>query len=98
MLATCVVNGWDTATYRDPAHPLQEAIAETLAELTGDEITAVAVDGCGAPVMAVTPRGPGPRVRPDGLRRGRARTRPRSPTRSAPTPRTSAAPAATSPR
>ena len=27
MLATCVVNGWDTATYRDPAHPLQLAIA-----------------------------------------------------------------------
>ncbi len=25
MLATCVVNGWDLATYRDPAHPLQQA-------------------------------------------------------------------------
>ena len=23
MLATCVVAGWDTATYRDPGHPLQ---------------------------------------------------------------------------
>jgi L-asparaginase II len=54
MLATCVVNGWDTATYRDPGHPLQLAIRDTLTELTGDEITAVAVDGCGAPVMAVT--------------------------------------------
>lgn len=54
MLATCVVNGWDTATYRDPEHPLQQAISQTLSELTGDEITAVAVDGCGAPVMAVT--------------------------------------------
>jgi L-asparaginase II len=54
MLATCVVNGWDTATYRDPAHPLQQAIAATLAELTGDEIAATTVDGCGAPVMAVT--------------------------------------------
>jgi L-asparaginase II len=54
MLATCVVNGWDSATYRDPSHPLQQAIAETLAELTGDEITSTAVDGCGAPVMAVT--------------------------------------------
>ena len=30
MLATCVVNGWDTATYRDPDHPLQQAIAATL--------------------------------------------------------------------
>jgi L-asparaginase II len=54
MLATCVVNGWDTATYRDPGHPLQKVIADTLSELTGDQITATAVDGCGAPVMAVT--------------------------------------------
>jgi L-asparaginase II len=54
MLATCVVNGWDTATYRDPAHPLQQAIAATLEELTGDTIAATAVDGCGAPVMALT--------------------------------------------
>jgi L-asparaginase II len=54
MLATCVVNGWDTATYRDPDHPLQQTIARTLSDLTGDEIAATAVDGCGAPVMAVT--------------------------------------------
>ena len=26
MLATCVVNGWDTATYLDPDHPLQQGI------------------------------------------------------------------------
>ena len=54
MLATCVVNGWDTETYRDPDHPLQQAILATLEELTGDRVTATAVDGCGAPVMAVT--------------------------------------------
>jgi L-asparaginase II len=54
MLATCVANGWDTATYRHPDHPVQQAIARTLSELTGDAIGAVAVDGCGAPVMAVT--------------------------------------------
>ena len=54
MLATCVVNGWDTEGYREPGHPLQQVIASTLSELTGDEISAVAVDGCGAPVMAVT--------------------------------------------
>ncbi len=39
MLATCVVNGWDTATYLDRSHPVQEAIAETFAELTGESIT-----------------------------------------------------------
>ncbi len=30
MLATCVVNGWDTTTYLDPDHPLQVAIARDL--------------------------------------------------------------------
>ncbi len=32
MLATCVVNGWDTATYLAPDHPLQRHIAATFAE------------------------------------------------------------------
>ncbi len=53
MLATCIAAGWDTATYRDPDHPLQRAIAETVSELTGGPISAVAVDGCGAPIHAV---------------------------------------------
>ena len=35
MLATCVANGWPTDTYLAPDHPLQQAIAETFAELTG---------------------------------------------------------------
>ena len=38
MLATCVANGWDTATYLEPEHPLQEAIATTFAELTGEPV------------------------------------------------------------
>jgi L-asparaginase II len=54
MLATCVLNGWDTATYREPGHPLQVAIAETFAELTGEPVEAVAVDGCGAPLLSTT--------------------------------------------
>ncbi len=54
MLATCVVNGWDTATYRDPGHPLQVAIAETFAEATGEPVQAVAVDGCGAPLLSTS--------------------------------------------
>jgi L-asparaginase II len=53
MLATCVVNDWDLTTYRDPGHPLQVAVAETVRELTGAEPSAVAVDGCGAPIHAV---------------------------------------------
>jgi L-asparaginase II len=54
MLATCVANGWDITTYRDPGHPLQVAIAQTFAELTGEPVEAVAVDGCGAPLLSTT--------------------------------------------
>jgi L-asparaginase II len=57
MLATCVVNGWPTATYRDPDHPLQQSIATTFAELTGEPVTDVAVDGCGAPLLSTSLRG-----------------------------------------
>jgi len=54
MLATCVAAGWDTATYREPLHPLQQLIAQTLADLSGEPAAATGVDGCGAPVMAVS--------------------------------------------
>lgn len=54
MLATCVLRGWDTATYLDPDHPLQVAIADTFARLTGEPIDAVAVDGCGAPLLSTS--------------------------------------------
>ena len=54
MLATCVINGWPTDTYRDPDHPLQQAIRATLEELTGAAVTTVATDGCGAPLFSTT--------------------------------------------
>ncbi|HYN30201.1 MAG TPA: asparaginase [Dermatophilaceae bacterium] len=54
MLATCVANGWDTAAYRDPGHPLQRLIGATMADLTGEPVAATVVDGCGAPVMATS--------------------------------------------
>lgn len=54
MLATCVVNGWDTATYRAPDHPLQLAIASTFAAMTGEAVEHVAVDGCGAPLLSTS--------------------------------------------
>ena len=54
MLATCVANGWDTATYLDPTHPLQVAIAETFVDLTGEKVEVVAVDGCGAPLLSTS--------------------------------------------
>jgi len=54
MLLTCVVNGWDTATYRAPDHPLQQAIAATFAEATGEPVAVTAVDGCGAPLLSTS--------------------------------------------
>lgn len=54
MLATCVANGWPTACYRDPDHPLQRAIRATVEELTGEEAAHTGVDGCGAPLFALS--------------------------------------------
>lgn len=54
MLATCVINGWPVETYLAPDHPLQVVIAETFAELTGEPVTTVAIDGCGAPLLSTS--------------------------------------------
>ena len=54
MLATCAANGWPTATYLDPGHPLQQAIAATFAEMTGEPVAVIAVDGCGAPLLSAS--------------------------------------------
>lgn len=54
MLATCVANGWDTDTYREPNHPLQELAASLIEQLSGEPITATGVDGCGVPTFAVS--------------------------------------------
>ena len=54
MLATCVVNDWDLATYRKPEHPLQQAIIAAFSDLTGEPVTAIAVDGCGAPLLSAS--------------------------------------------
>ncbi|MDO9454935.1 asparaginase [Nocardioides sp.] len=54
MLATCVLNGWDTATYIAADHPLQVGIAEAFADLTGEPVEVVAVDGCGAPLLSTS--------------------------------------------
>jgi L-asparaginase II len=54
MLAACVVNGWSVEDYLSPDHPLQVTIAETFAELTGEPVDTVAVDGCGAPLLSTS--------------------------------------------
>jgi L-asparaginase II len=54
MLATCVRNNWPLDDYRDPDHPLQRAIKTTVEELAGESVSAVGVDGCGAPLFALS--------------------------------------------
>lgn len=54
MLATCVVNGWSIDDYLDEGHPLQKSIRATLGELAGEPIEHSGVDGCGAPLFALT--------------------------------------------
>lgn len=54
LLACCVANGWPTASYLDPAHPVQAAIGATVEQLAGEPVRHVAVDGCGAPQHALT--------------------------------------------
>jgi L-asparaginase II len=57
MLATCVANGWPVHTYLAPDHPLQQAIRHTVEELAGERVAATGVDGCGAPLFALTMTG-----------------------------------------
>ncbi len=54
MLATCVVNGWDTKTYLDPEHPLQIAIRQEIQTLIGNAVFSTTIDGCGAPLFVIT--------------------------------------------
>ena len=57
MLSACVAAGWPTAGYLDRGHPLQQAIELRLAEGAGEPVTAVVVDGCGAPQHALSVTG-----------------------------------------
>lgn len=54
MLLACTANGWDPLGYLEPSHPLQAHIREVVERLTGERISAMAVDGCGAPVHALS--------------------------------------------
>jgi len=54
MLITCQQNGWDMKSYLDPNHPLQVAIKNEIEALSGEKVSAVSVDGCGAPLFAIS--------------------------------------------
>lgn len=57
FLWACAENHWDTSTYLEPNHPMQRLVMETVEEYTEERIGHIAVDGCGAPVPAVSLHG-----------------------------------------
>ncbi|MEU4849492.1 asparaginase [Streptomyces gilvosporeus] len=57
MLMTARARGWCLDSYLDPGHPLQWELASTVEDLTGQGIAHVTVDGCGAPLFAVSLHG-----------------------------------------
>ena len=54
FLLACVTNGWPIDSYLDPEHPLQQLVIETIEEFSGERAQHVGVDGCGAPLTAIT--------------------------------------------
>ena len=54
MIRTTVLNGGDVSAYRDPDHPTQLAIVQAIDDLAHEQATNLAVDGCGAPLYAIS--------------------------------------------
>jgi len=54
MLITCQQNSWDMKSYLDPNHPLQVVIKNEIEELSGEKVSVVSVDGCGAPLFSIS--------------------------------------------
>lgn len=57
FLAACVVAGFDTKTYLAADHPLQQLVEQVLEEYSGEKILHSSIDGCGAPLHAMTVEG-----------------------------------------
>ncbi len=54
MLRTALALGAPTAGYIQPDHPVQRATAAGIESMSGERIAATGVDGCGAPVAAIS--------------------------------------------
>ncbi|MEU2923829.1 asparaginase [Streptomyces sp. NPDC007251] len=54
MLAAAALRTWPLESYLDPEHPLQRVIRTAVEEAAGEPVAAVGVDGCGAPLMAIS--------------------------------------------
>lgn len=54
MLVACAQNGWPLEGYLELEHPLQKRILDVVERFTGERPTATGIDGCGAPVHALS--------------------------------------------
>lgn len=54
FIATCVVNNWSVADYLDVEHPVQRACRDAVERLAEESVPSVSVDGCGAPLFALS--------------------------------------------
>jgi L-asparaginase II len=54
FLWACTENGWDTHSYLEPNHPLQQRVRSVIEEYSGEQIAHLGIDGCGAPVAAIS--------------------------------------------
>ncbi|MBT2515229.1 asparaginase [Arthrobacter sp. ISL-30] len=54
FLWACTENSWDTHSYLEPNHPLQQRVRSVIEEYCGEQTSHLGIDGCGAPVAAVS--------------------------------------------
>lgn len=54
MLLACATNGWPLEGYLEAEHPLQKRILDVVERFTGERPVASGIDGCGAPVHALS--------------------------------------------
>ncbi|MFD4181107.1 asparaginase [Rhodococcus sp. NPDC058514] len=54
MLAACASRDWPLESYLEPAHPVQLAVVDTIAELAGETDLELGIDSCGLPIVPLS--------------------------------------------
>ncbi|GAB4098244.1 asparaginase [Sinomonas halotolerans] len=54
FLWACTVNSWDRGSYLEPNHPLQQRVRSAIEEYAEERVAHLGIDGCGAPVAALS--------------------------------------------
>ncbi|MFZ9744788.1 MAG: asparaginase, partial [Aquiluna sp.] len=57
FLATAKLNHWELDSYLQPSHPLQLATKQLIEEYAVEQIAQTTIDGCGAPLFALSTLG-----------------------------------------